>query len=207
MTQTIPTSNAIGTSDSRTGESPARYLPGEVGLWILVFADIFIFTLLFGTFLGERHHDPDLFASSQAKLGLTAAAANTAVLLTSSLLVVEFVQRYRRSDPMAARFAVAAILGGFAFLAIKGLEWAHLVAGGVTPLTNGFFTWYFVLTGLHFTHLCIGLVALVFARRAVARHVPRPHDRQLVEGAATYWHMVDLLWLLIFAVVHLGVSA
>jgi len=71
----------------------------------------------------------------------------------------------------------------------------------VTPGTNLFFMFYFVMTGLHLCHVMLGLVIIAFVVRSLRRSA-QP-KMSLVETAATYWHMVDVLWLILFALFYL----
>lgn len=183
---------------------PGEHVPGEPGLWILVLGDLVVFGVLFCSFLAARNSGPAMFAQSRHELTVVVGVANTLILLTSSLLVAQLVQRHRGGDRSAGRFALGAIICGVAFVAVKLFEWTHLLVNGIGPGVNTFFTWYFVLTGLHLLHLLLGLTGLLVVRRVVVRLEPKSSDRVVVEGVATYWHMVDLLWLVIFPLVYLS---
>lgn len=185
---------------------PGRHVPGEPGLWILILGDLTVFAVLFGAFLVDRHGAPDVFASSRHDLTLVAGAVNTLILVTSSLLVAEAVARHRAGDPAASRAVLGAIGCGVAFVAIKALEWSQLLADGHDPAANTFLTWFYVLTGLHLLHLLLGLTGLAVLRRVLRRETAKPGDRLVVEGVATYWHMVDLLWIVIFPLVYLSAT-
>ncbi|MCK9250086.1 MAG: cytochrome c oxidase subunit 3 [Solirubrobacteraceae bacterium] len=188
-------------TDERSGTR--THVPGEAGLWILICADLFVFTILFAGFLVDRHDNPAMFSRSGQELTLAIGVANTLVLLTSSLLVARFVQRHRAGDPAVGRLALGAIGCGLLFLVLKVFEWTHLASNDFGPVTDTFFSWYFVLTGLHLVHLLFGLTGLFVARRVALRRERKEHDGLVVEGIATYWHMVDLLWLVIFPLVYL----
>lgn len=86
---------------------------------------------------------------------------------------------------------------------VKAFEYHEKFAAGITPKTNDFFMYYFVLTGLHLAHVVIGLVVLlIFARR---NRAPAPTSTHIAffEGAACFWHMVDLVWIVIFPLLFL----
>ncbi|MCW3040266.1 MAG: cytochrome oxidase subunit, partial [Solirubrobacterales bacterium] len=108
---------------------PGEHVPGEPGLWIVVLGDMTVFAVLFGAFLVDRHGDPQLFARSRHELTLVAAVANTLILLTSSLLVAQVVQRHRDGDRSAGRVALGAIACGLLFVVVKAAEWIQLVGG------------------------------------------------------------------------------
>jgi nitric oxide reductase NorE protein len=84
---------------------------------------------------------------------------------------------------------------GLLFLGIKGSEFAALAGQGISTETHVFFTFYYLLTGFHAAHVVAGVIVLAL----VAWH-NRPAP---VEAAAAFWHMVDLVWLLLFPVIYL----
>ena len=88
---------------------------------------------------------------------------NTLVLLTSSLLVVLALNALRTGQrAVAARAVAAAIVCGIGFIALKVMEYVSLAAAGHGPGANHFYLYYFILTGLHLFHVCLGLGALTF---------------------------------------------
>ncbi len=90
------------------------------------------------------------------------------------------------------------------FLFFKVFEWVRLVRMGNGLDSNDFFTYYFFLTGIHFVHLLIGFVVLGVVIYQLRSPAPPRSERsqQLVETCATYWHTVDFLWVLIFALLY-----
>lgn len=186
---------------SATTETPS--VPGEPGIWLVVIADIVVFAVLFGMFLHYRAEQPALFSASQARLTPGFGFANTVVLLTSSLAVVAAVNATRLGRAVDARraFGVAMVLG-VVFMVLKVVEWSIKVHHGMAPDTNDFFAMYFMFTGLHLLHVTVGLTALFFARRIAAAGAPAAQDQALVQSAAAFWHLVDLLWLLLFPIVY-----
>lgn len=184
-----------------------RAVPGQPDMWAFVLFETLVFTAYFGFYLFYRAHNPELFLHSQAQLDLRIGVFNTLVLLLSSWSVARCVQSARAGAYRAALRDVY-ITAAFAavFLFFKVFEWARLVGIGNGFDSNDFFTYYFFLTGIHFVHLLIGFVALgviVYQIRRAARKAQEPTDaQQLVETCATYWHTVDFLWVLIFALLY-----
>ncbi|OBG58393.1 MULTISPECIES: cytochrome c oxidase subunit 3 family protein [unclassified Mycobacterium] len=185
----------------------SRFVPGQPDMWAFVLFETLVFTAYFGFYLFSRARDPELFLQSQAHLDLRIGVFNTLVLLLSSWSVARCVQSARAGAyPAALRDAF--ITAGFAvvFLLGKVFEWARLVGTGNGLGSNDFFTYYFFLTGIHFVHLLIGFVALgviVYQLRGKARKAHETREsQQLVETCATYWHTVDFLWVLIFALLY-----
>jgi nitric oxide reductase NorE protein len=178
-----------------------RFVPGQPDMWAFVLFETLVFTGYFGFYLFYRARSPELFLHAQAQLDLRVGVVNTLVLLLSSWSVARCVQSSRAGDYRAALrdvFLTAAFAG--VFLVVKVSEWVRLVHAGNGLESNDFFMYYFFLTGIHFVHLLIGFVVLgfiVYQLRSPARR-----SQQLVETCATYWHTVDFLWVLIFALLY-----
>ncbi len=184
---------------------PAKHVPGEQGVWVLIFGDMLLFTMLFGAYLNSRSHNRALFAESQLALNRTLGVANTLVLLCSSMLIVLAVRAMRSTQfrHLAARLTLAGALVGSCFVIVKVIEYRTKVAAGITPNTNEFFLYYFALTGLHLVHVIVGLIALLVLWRFARRTETTRTQVAVFEGGGCFWHMVDLLWLIIFPLVFL----
>lgn len=199
--------NDVVDAHDTADDSPSveRHVPGEPGLWILLFGDMALFTVLFAVYLVHRGAQPALFAESQATLNRALGATNTVVLLASSLLVVLATRavRHDATRRYAPNLVLGAIACGLCFIAIKAYEYHEKIAAGMVPNTNEFYMYYFVLTGLHLGHVVIGLLVLL-GLRGLARK-PMSTKTQLVffEAGACFWHLVDLLWIVIFPLLFL----
>jgi len=180
-----------------------RRLPGEEGIWAFVLGDMLLFALFFGTFLYYRNQQPEIFLQSQLLLNKNYGAINTLLLLTSSWFVATAVHVYRKNNTVwAARFLAAGFLCGLGFAIIKVTEFTEKFRAGITLNTNDFFMYYFMFTGIHFLHVLIGLVVLFFIRRTALR-TPDASGIRTLENGATFWHMVDLLWIVLFPLIYL----
>ncbi|MBX7447977.1 cytochrome c oxidase subunit 3 [Mycolicibacterium sp. 3033] len=163
-----------------------------------------VFGAFFVTFLVERARAPELFDESRATLHIGIGVANTLVLLTSSLCVVLAVNAMRAREPtIATKSAGAAIACGVVFVALKATEYVALAQSGYGPGANHFYLYYVILTGLHLFHVCLGLGALTFLLTQTRRAELSDTRTALVEGAACFWHLVDLLWIFLFALLYL----
>lgn len=182
----------------------AHRIPGELGIWFFVAGDLLVFSLFFVVIAQTDREQAALFARSRAMLDLWIGIANTILLLTGSWFVAIAVEHCRQMrQAMARRFFLFAILCGLGFVANKGIEWGGRIASGITPMTNDFFMLFFVFTGIHLFHVLLGLVALLFIRRVSARAVVGAHEMRIIESGATFWHLVDLLWVVLFALLYL----
>ena len=181
-----------------------RGIPGEAGLWFFILADMTVFAVFFAITVVVRADQPAMFSASAGALHQGLGAANTALLLTGSALVALAVRAVRRDEhALGARMMSAAIACALGFIAIKGLEWGLLLNEGHSVSSNDFFQLYFLLTGMHLVHVLVGTGALLVVRRRVLSPVPATSDMQIIEGGASYWHMVDLLWLVLFPLLYL----
>lgn len=192
-----------GPGPTSPGE-PERHIPGEPGTWVLIFGDMTVFALLFGVFMYYRDQQPALFASSQGDLHRAFGAVNTLLLLTSSLCVVTAVRAIRgRMRVLAPATIVVALVCGCGFLVNKGIEWSDLISHGHKPAASNFFTYFFVLTGIHAFHVLIGMAVLVALFVLSRKHQLTKGQLYFVEGGGCFWHMVDLLWIVLFALLYL----
>ena len=82
-------------------------------------------------------------------------------------------------------------------------EYVSLATAGHGPGANHFYLYYFILTGLHLFHVCLGLGALAFVLTQTRRAELSATRTALVEGGACFWHLVDLLWIFLFALLYL----
>jgi nitric oxide reductase NorE protein len=185
-------------------ETSARRVPGETGTWVFLFGDMVVFGVFFVTFMVERSKAPDVFDVARSTLHIGVGATNTLVLLTSSLCVVVAVGAIRAgAKAIATKAVAAAMICGVAFVGLKVFEYVALASAGHGPGANHFYLYYFILTGLHLFHVCLGIGALTFLLTQARRTELSATRTALVEGVACFWHLVDLLWIFLFALLYL----
>ncbi len=183
-------------------ESPR--LPGEAGVWVLIVGDMMVFGIFFAVFTYYRGLDLATFAEGRAQLNQSYGLVNTLLLLASSWLVAIAVQTARAGEgETAPRCFALAGLCGLGFAGVKVLEYGEKIAAGVALTTNDFFMYYYMFTGIHFFHLLVGLVVLYFLWRRARAGLQTPGDLLFLESGASYWHMVDLLWIVLFSLLYL----
>ena len=178
------------------------HLPGDINIWVFVLADLFSFAFYFVVFMVYRIEHGSVFLDSQRHLSLTAGTINTLVLLASSRFVALAVQATRAGDlSRAMRLISLAGLCGIFFTVVKVFEWYDAVANGFTLPRNEFFMFYFALTGVHLFHVLLGLLVLALVLHELRD--PSLRRPSMVEAGAIYWHMVDLVWVVLFALLYL----
>lgn len=179
-----------------TRHSPFDDLPGDLMMWVLIVSELLVFGAGLAAFLGVRLTDPAGFAAAQDHLHRGLAGINTLVLVTSGWLaaLAHHAMTHGRRTRARGLLSSAAVLG-LVFVVIKAVEYADAGAQGISTETHAFFTFYFLLTGFHAAHVVAGIGLLAFAAL-------RPSPRA-VEAIAAFWHMVDLVWVLLFPVIYL----
>jgi nitric oxide reductase NorE protein len=173
-------------------------------VWIFILGDMLIFAVLFGTYLHYRSRNPQLFNHSQLALNPGFGVVNTLLLLLSSLLVAVAITALRRKvTGIAPPLIAGAMACGLAFSVLKVIEYHDKIAAGITPLTNEFFMFYYALTGLHWFHLVLGLAMLAYLLYASRQPALTAKQFSWAEGGGCFWHMVDLLWIVLFPLLYL----
>jgi len=188
---------------AKTSTALPRRLPGEEGIWVLIFGDLFVFTLFFMTFLYYRDAEPAVFVTSQLELNRAFGLTNTIFLLTSSLFVAVATRRVRSGGHHPQFLFLAAMACGFGFVIIKAFEYGAKFHAGIGFTTNDFFMLYFVFTGIHLMHVIIGLAVLTYLTRVSGKPNAATTGLVWIECGALFWHLVDLLWVVLFALFYL----
>ncbi len=150
----------------------------------------------------------DLFNQSQLLLDQRAGFINTLVLITSSWFVVQAVHAIRKIDRKQAalscsKWLLAAIGMGSIFLIIKLMEFSDKFSQGINLSTNTFYMFYLSLTFFHFLHVILGMVILFAVYLKAKKGGYTLEDHRGVETGASYWHMVDLVWIVLFPLVYI----
>ena len=190
---------------SLPADPPARRapaLPGDINMWVFVLGDMVIFGVYFIVFMVYRAHEQAVFLASQRHLSLASGAVNTLVLLAGSRFAALAVAAARAGDDRrASRLIGWCGICGVAFLLVKAHEWYSLASAGRTVQSNNFYMFYYAFTGVHLFHVLMGLIVL----GVMLAELRRPAGRRtwLIEAGAIYWHMVDLLWIILFALLYL----
>lgn len=185
-------------------QAAAKQHAPETGMWIFILADMCIFALYFWVFLHDKSLHPDEFLQGQATLNTTLGGANTLILLVSSFFMASAVHANRNSDiPSFIRHLLFTILCGCAFLAIKGIEYSEKFAAGYHVASNVFYRDYFAFTALHMFHVITGILLLAYALYFSTRTENIHTHSRYIENTGLYWHMVDLLWIVLFSLIYL----
>ncbi|MCV7154881.1 cytochrome c oxidase subunit 3 family protein [Mycolicibacterium pyrenivorans] len=181
-----------------------RRMPGAEGIWALIGADAVVFAILFASFMAERSRNPEIFEAGRQALDMNLGGIDTLILLTSSWTVALAIQAIKRNAVhQVPGLLLAGVLTGVLFMASKVIEYAGTINDGITPATNAFFMWYFTLTGIHLIHVLLGTGLLTFVWARARRGAVNSANLVVPESVASFWHLVDLLWIVLFPLLYL----
>jgi cytochrome c oxidase subunit 3 len=184
------------------------------GMWLFLATEVLFFGGLFGGYAVYRTLYPEGFVAGARHSEIVLGTVNTALLLTSSLCLAAGVRAARLGIARFARacFFATALLGCL-FLAVKGWEYAddiakHLLPGPDFALSERgavqFWTFYWLMTGLHALHVLIGIGAVLRLPLAGRRDADWLRHTPAVEATALYWHFVDAIWVVLFPLLYLA---
>lgn len=190
-------------STTLTATPPTRYPPGDLAIWIFILAELAVFALFFASYAFTRMGDVALFNEYQATLDTNAALVNTLALITSSYFVVRAIAAIREDQRgTSVRWLLGALAMGGLFLVVKSAEYVHHFSEGVRLSTNTFYMFYLSLTFFHFMHVLLGMVILATVTIKTHQGAYSATDHSGMESGGAYWHMVDLVWLILFPLVY-----
>jgi nitric oxide reductase NorE protein len=202
-----PIRQAVDSADTNAPRPPAAVsaLPGDAGFWTFIAADAILFALLFFQFSLDRSHHAQVFDAGRGELVITLGAVNTLVLVTSSWLMARGVRSASLGDiDSTLRWITGTVSLGGVFAVLKITEYVLEIRFGHAPSTSTFFMYYFMITGIHLVHLLAGVIALSAISLRLRSAPNYGRNRVFLECGASYWHLVDLLWMFIFPLLYLA---
>lgn len=179
------------------------YPPGGILLWIIIFLELITFGMGLISFVYYSKEDPALFHSSRLALNKTIGVINTLLLLSSGFFMAETVKYVKQHNLKKATLCLNLTkLGGILFIVLKATEYYQKINSGISLNTNLFYTYYWLLTAFHLVHVMAGLVILMFVFAGMSKNTATINLENM-EASAAFWHMCDLIWLLLFPVFYL----
>ena len=180
------------------------YPPGGILIWVIILVEVVTFSAGIIALAWLDSLSPELFATSRQSLHQGIGFTNTFILLTSGLFVAQAVHYLKKGNNVKSQQLMwLSILSGTGFLALKSYEYILCIGQGFDLTYNDFFTFYWLLTGFHFLHVLTGLVILVVLTWKIKNGTYHALNILDVESGASFWHMCDIIWLLLFPVLYL----
>lgn len=180
-----------------------RRLPGDLAMWFFILVELSAFAILILAFAIAQMLHADLFAQSREALDSSTGLALTLSLLTSGLFAALAVEQVRTGqNRRAAWLLLTALLTSCVYVVLKLAEYRHLAGQGLGMEHNTFFTLYWILTGFHFLHVLLGMVILGWMADRCRRGAYSAEAHAGLESGVLYWHMVDMVWVLLFPLVY-----
>ena len=181
-----------------------KLLPGDLAIWFFIFMELLVFAIAFIAYAVSRAQNLALFNEFQLTLNKEYGAINTIFLITSSYFVIRAVHAIKLDNVKGCINNINIALGfGTAFLLLKSLEYYEKFSAGVSLSTNTFYMFYLSLTMFHFLHVILGMVILLAVMIKAKRGYYSAENYFGVETGASYWHMVDLVWIILFPLVYI----
>ncbi len=179
------------------------YPPGGILMWIIIYLELITFGIALIFMVLNAKETPELFHDSRLLLNTTFGTINTIFLLSSGWCMAQSVHFLKQDDYKKSRlFLNLTIIGGMLFLALKSIEYYEKIETGLTISYNNFFLFYWMLTLFHLIHVLVGVVILLSMGRSLRKN-PKKLKIEDFEASAAFWHMCDLIWLLLFPLIYL----
>ena len=188
------------------GASPFAMGSKKLGMWLFIVSDTLTFSALLVAYSYARLNSPNWPRPFPFSPSIVFSTIMTIVLLASSLTMVMGVAAAARGDRgTTVKWILATMFFGTTFIVLHMREWFHLIDEGLRPTSNPwgsplFGAVFFGVTGLHMTHVAVGVIYLGIISLGFGRGKFTSED---VEVSGLYWHFVDLVWMFVFPLVYI----
>jgi len=189
----------------------------KLGMWLFLATEILMFGGLFVGYIIYHGEYPEVFKAGSKFLDWKKGSINTVVLLLSSFTMAMSIY-YAQKNKMknCQQMLIATLACGFLFMFIKYLEYSHKFHDGIFPgrffnyTGEGFveglplyFSFYYLMTGLHASHVFIGMILISWLAYRVYKKQLGPNHYMPLEYVGLFWHLVDLIWIYLFPLLYL----
>jgi heme/copper-type cytochrome/quinol oxidase subunit 3 len=175
----------------------------KLGFWVFLGGEVILFGTLIATYLLFRLHNPGEFNQVKQHLSIPLIAINTFILILSSFMVVRALESIRDGNVKGLRTNLLfVLLLGAMFLGGQAYEWTSLFREGI-DITTVFGTPFFTVTGIHGSHVFVGLLWNLFLQQGIRKGAYSKKRYLGVEVFGLYWHFVDIVWIVLFTLFYL----
>ncbi len=210
------TTNELHASSSHTDSEPPLMahgsvlqlgIPnGKIAIWLFLGSEVMFFTGLIGAYIVLRFGQPaGNWPQPHLTLNVPLTAVNTFLLICSSVTLVWGLQSIQAGQRAKGNWGLfLTTLLGAVFVGVQAYEYYELwIHRGLTASTNIFGSCFYAMTGFHGLHVFLGVIAMaVVTLMGLAGKFDTKHYAA-VELTGLYWHFVDLVWIILFAIVYL----
>lgn len=184
-------------------EKHAGRVPGNIPIWVGILSELTEFAIFFVAYFVAKYHYPDVFSQGPQGLSTSLGVANTIILLTSSYFMAKAMMHIRLDNRTKCQsYLWLALVCGCFYLIIKTWEFYSYNQQGLSTSTSEFYAVYYYMTFNHFLHVgwaSCAILWVIFRLRAGQYHA---QEHSGLEALAVYWHMIDLMWILIFPLLY-----
>lgn len=177
--------------------------PGGILIWLLILLELLTFAIALTVMVNQSKGEPELFHQMSRKLNTLFGSINTVVLLTSGYFIAKSVHFFKAQQfKNAKKYLIGTLILGMVFITLKSVEYVDKINEGLTLGNNTFISYYWLLTAFHLIHVLVGMVILTSFYFSLIKK-EKSIDVLDFEAGAAFWHLCDLIWLLLFPVLYL----
>ena len=179
------------------------YPPGGILIWIVILLELITFGMALIAMVYSSKYEPEVFHNSRLLLNVTIGSVNTLLLIGSGYCMAQSVHYFKvKNLNKTSFFLKLTLLGGLFFLLLKYIEYYDKIDMGYTLGHNTFFSFYWMLTLFHVIHVLVGMVILILVFLGIKKKGNKA-NLENIEASAAFWHMCDLIWVLLFPIIYL----
>ena len=193
----------LGVLPKKFAIEDAGRVPGNGAIWVGILSELTEFAIFFVAYFIAKIHYPEAFATGTAQLNTTAGIVNTLCLLSSSYFIAKAIAAIRKNQVKRCEYWLWATLAmAVCYLVIKAYEFHWNDLNNIHANTSEFFTVYYFMTFNHFLHVGWAGCAILYMVIRTRKGAYSADNYDNLEALAIYWHMIDLMWILIFPLLY-----
>lgn len=178
-------------------------VPGNGAIWVGILSELTEFAIFFVAYFIAKVHYPEAFSQGTQQLNTTAGIANTLILLSSSFFMAKAIKAIRQDNVKACKnWLWLAFIMAASYMAIKTYEFHWNDLNNIHTNTSEFFSVYYYMTFNHFLHVGWAGCAIFYMILRTRAGAYSAEEHSNLEALAVYWHMIDLMWILIFPLLY-----
>ncbi len=179
---------------------------GTVAIYLFIISEIIIFGTMFAAFWAARAEYADIWVSQwiPEAMNLKMPIILTLILWASSFTIWKAEEAVHRDETgKAVMFVLITMFLGLLFTVLHVMEWMHLWHEGFTISANMYGTGFYALTGIHTSHVIVGLIMQAYVLIFLLTGKINSQKMTIMKTTAAYWHFVDVMWLLVASTAYL----